>query len=467
MSSLLHYPSDTYNAYDSDSSGQNMTMQDIQSGGEVAEQRDRGNTKRLGKADVRYWESKLFHDGYTRDGQRTLSPDWSVRIQHGGRRDTFPLSTPNKANAANKARDIYQCLKGAGWDEALRRFKPDAVKPEILDATVGDFVREAQAVAGIKPKTFADYAKAFRLIVSDVFRINGGAQKFNPHTGGRDRWLEKVGAVKLADLTPERIQKWKLAFLKRAGADPAKQRVAKISVNSLLRQAKSLFSKKVLRFLNLKLPTPLPFHEVEFEPRQSMRFHSVIDVQSLIAAARDEMEGGTAAQREQFKIFLLSLCAGLRRNEIDKLEWSAFDFSKAVIHIQPTEFLAPKTQESCGEIELDPEVAEIFQKLRVTAAGNFIIDSDRQPLLGATYSTYRCKPHFDDLVAWLRKKGISSQKPIHELRKEFGSMIANEHGIFAASRALRHTDVALTNQHYADKKKRVTVGLGLRPTTTD
>ena len=128
--------------------------------------------------------------------------------------------------------------------------------------------------------------------------------------------------------------------------------------------------------------------------------------------------------------------------------------------INVTEFLQPKTQESCGAVDLDPEVAQIFEELHKKATSGFVIASDRQPLVGATYSTYRCKPVFDGLVQWLRKKGIASAKPIHELRKEYGSMIANDHGIFAASRALRHTDVAITNQHYADKTRRTTVGLG-------
>ena len=268
-----------------------------------------------------------------------------------------------------------------------------------------------------------------------------------------------MGAVKIAGLTPERIQRWKLAFIQRAGTDPTKQRTARISVNSLMRQAKALFSKKLLRFVSLRMPNPLPFDGVEFEPRQSMRFHSKVDIQALIAAAQAELAPGSADQREQFKVFVLSLCAGLRRNEIDKLEWRAFNFRTHVVHIGATEFFQPKTEESCGDIELDPEVAAIFEALSKTAAGRFVIDSGRAPIVGATYSTYRCKVIFDALVAWLRSKGIASQKPIHELRKEFGSMIANKHGIFAASRALRHTDVAITNQHYADTSKRITVGL--------
>ena len=33
-------------------------------------------------------------------------------------------------------------------------------------------------------------------------------------------------------------------------------------------------------------------------------------------------------------------------------------------------------------------------------------------------------------------------------------------GIYAASRALRHSDIAITSQHYLDKKKPTTIGMG-------
>src|SRR6266403_1819086 len=44
-------------------------------------------------------------------------------------------------------------------------------------------------------------------------------------------------------------------------------------------------------------------------------------------------------------------------------------------------------------------------------------------------------------------------------RKEFGSLVCEQFGIYAASRALRHADIAITSQHYVDKKRRATVGL--------
>jgi hypothetical protein len=46
------------------------------------------------------------------------------------------------------------------------------------------------------------------------------------------------------------------------------------------------------------------------------------------------------------------------------------------------------------------------------------------------------------------------------LRKEFGSQINALYGIHAASRALRHADIAVTNQFYADSQARVRLGLG-------
>ena len=57
---------------------------------------------------------------------------------------------------------------------------------------------------------------------------------------------------------------------------------------------------------------------------------------------------------------------------------------------------------------------------------------------------------------WLRIHGVDALKPLHTMRKEIGSIIASEHGIFEASRYLRHSDIRITSAIYADKKKTVT-----------
>ena len=83
-----------------------------------------------------------------------------------------------------------------------------------------------------------------------------------------------------------------------------------------------------------------------------------------------------------------------------------------------------------------------------------------RPRLGATYEIYRCAKEFDALVKWLRAKGITSKSPLHSLRKEFGSRICGEGGIYIASVQLRHSNIGVTRDHYLDKKQRVTVNIG-------
>src|SRR2546425_291389 len=90
-------------------------------------------------------------------------------------------------------------------------------------------------------------------IRSDIFEIDGGTSKFDYRSGGREAWLQKVDRIRLRDITPDKIQKWKVEFLRRAGSNPAKRRSATISVNSLLRQAKSLFAPDVLKFVKVDI----------------------------------------------------------------------------------------------------------------------------------------------------------------------------------------------------------------------
>src|SRR5207248_6498076 len=109
--------------------------------------------------------------------------------------------------------------------------------------TVGEFLEQVVASAGGRSKTIAGYCRAFRTIVAGIFKIDGGSAKFDYRTGGgREKWITKIHAVPLSDVTPDKIQKWKVALLQRAATDPLKHRAARISVNSLMRQAKSLFA---------------------------------------------------------------------------------------------------------------------------------------------------------------------------------------------------------------------------------
>ena len=100
-------------------------------------------------------------------------------------------------------------------------------------------------------------------------------------------WRRAVESTKLGELTPAKIQQWKLSFVASAGDDPVRQRSARISANSFLRRAKSLFAPDLMKQLEkVSFPNPLPFDGVELYKRASMRYQGGFDVFGLIGAAK-------------------------------------------------------------------------------------------------------------------------------------------------------------------------------------
>jgi hypothetical protein len=83
---------------------------------------------------------------------------------------------------------------------------------------------------------------------------------------------------------------------------------------------------------------------------------------------------------------------------------------------------------------------------------------------GSTYvmlvGQYRCMTEMRALLGWLRTKGIVSPKPLHTLRKEFGSLINVRYGLLAASEQLRHGGIGVTAKHYLENRQPSVLGLG-------
>ncbi len=108
------------------------------------------------------------------------------------------------------------------------------------------------------------------------------------------------------------------------------------------------------------------------------------------------------------------------------------DFEKGIVRIERTEYFQPKSEDSAGEVDLDAETLALLRGWKIAASGPFVIESTRAPRHESSRMNYRCTPHFDTLYAWLKKQGITARKPLHELRKELGALLASSQGIFAA-----------------------------------
>ena len=290
------------------------------------------------KTHANYWKSRLEHRTYTRDGKVFEVAEWSVRIHSKGIRKSFDLETANKEEAAIKAREIYLSILAKGWSTTIRELGSQSLPPieTITDsATVGEFLAEVERTANLKPKTFRYYRQCLRQLAAYVQGVKSDASRFDYHKGGMTAWRQQVDATSLSAITPAAVADWKIARLQRAGSDPRRKLEVNRSFNSWLRNTKSLFSEAIICKPNFRVKVPkfkVPdgqrrerevywFETVGFERPGSMKFQSPpgITYEALVAKARHELR---AESPESYKLFLLCLCAGLRRGEADVCLWT-------------------------------------------------------------------------------------------------------------------------------------------------
>jgi len=135
------------------------------------------------------------------------------------------------------------------------------------------------------------------------------------------------------------------------------------------------------------------------------------------------------------------------------LIWDQVDFRNRHIWIRTTPYFRPKARQSENRIDARPEVFEYlraFQSLSITRP--FVLS-------GAGKGPLRCKPLFDQALAWLRKQGIQDTKALHSLRKEAGSLIYQTTGSIDRAADFLRNDPRVAREHYIGRKERIEVVL--------
>ena len=426
--------------------------------GKIAKQLPNKKTGGVGKNSANYWITRLIRPVNSRGEE---SPHYSFRTLFKGRRGAFSTGTGNKDAAAKIAAGIYNDILTIGWDATLAKHRttnePDPDLPAPV-ASVGEWIAAARRVSEANASTFNCYSCSLRKIVGDILAVERTEKRFGPHKGGAAGYRAMIDGAGLDVLTPTAVQKWRLKYVKQA-KNPAKERSSMTSCNSTIRQARSLFAAKIVKFLpDLRLPDPMPFHDVEFFPRQSAKYFSRIDAKTLLQEAHGEL---FQTEPAAFVAMLIALSAGLRKGEIDSLQWHQVDFTRQLIRVESTEAASLKTADSRDEVAVSENTIAILRGFHAKRTGAFVIEAEGAESGPKKWGqNYRAGAVFDKLNAWLRKHGVTARKPLHELRKELGALVTAEHGIYAASRVLRHSDVSTTARHYTDLKTRPVIDVG-------
>jgi len=400
-----------------------------------------------------FWQERVFRPTYTRDGKRLKVAQWYARIKHGGRRESVGLGTNGREEAGRKAVRLYQLIRSKGWDAAMAEFRPDA-EPRCM-TTIGDYLVAVRPILSVRDRSWANYTYALRKIGLEAAGARDKKpEKFSPTL----IWRNRADKLPLEKLTPLAVEQWQRDFVKQAGKNHVLLQRARRSANSYVRNARALFSRKVLkrlRELSVALPSPLPFDGVTLEPQGSTRYVSQIDAGELFKLARAKL---AKKHPESWKVILLAMGAGLRRSEIDGLCWTQIDFDKGEIRILNHEHFEAKTADSQDSVFVD---AGLLAQLKASRdeASLFVVQP-KTPAVERGGQYYRCQETFEHVTSWLRKHGVKDDKPLHALRKEFGSIITATADIHTASRQLRHSNISTTANYYADNRRRATVEVG-------
>lgn len=432
---------------------------------------DKPHRVRSGENTTAYWASRLFKNTYrSKDGRTIELPEWYVRIRHGGETKRVRLHSGDRTQAADEARSLARQVMEEGWVAVTRNQKRIAATPTI-EAVCDAYVEVAESMGADAPRPISvvNYTRCLRQLA------------------------ELAGAKELRDLTRERVEQAMRVYEtqgRKAGRRPT---AVTNSWRKVVRNAGAVFSTWARAALKKSHGIELPANPFAGLAKQqvvdayepfSPDIISKIERESPALLTGDPKAADPAVtpfakkfkkahgRIPQWKGFdfrqphpdaycalLLGLHCGLRAREIDfaKWEWIADD-SQGLRIVIPEMDTADGFRPKSGRkrrVPLQREVYEALLKAR-TDASPYIIGGGLGTEKALAGLGYRSPDTFRKLNLWLRQRGVEKGKvrghPLHTLRKEYGSYIASQFGLFAAQAVLGHQDPKITSTHYAGLK---------------
>ena len=379
------------------------------------------------------------------------SPYLQVRLTVGGKRRQFSTGERNERAATAKARAITADFQSLGYNEALALHskKDDVVE---LNPTIDELVKL--------------YEKAAK-----TFDVPPGAASIRVYTNNLKLITGFCGVRRLSGFSPEAIDRGKRKYLAQY-SDVRDPNSIRTTLASVLRNAAAVFSKQALaafRAFGLEIENPFLASRLKgikiktYSPLPREVLNQIWEHSSLLrdgnpnAPAPDEdlppkkRIDFRLPHADAYAILFLELGLGLRRNEADKAEWAWCNQTRdgrRFMEVRETDVFKPKSKRS-RIIPIAEDVWEALASVRVEGA-RFIVPAEiRRKRKGSPLSSYRCDSGHRILVEWLRGMGVTSAKPCHAMRKEFGSYVATSFSLFHAQKLLGHSSPNVTSDYYA------------------
>lgn len=392
-----------------------------------------------------------------RDGTTYWSAEWHGCRKYRGKRYYFPLGTDPK-EAMRKWGSIMRDISNPGipFQSVLIKYKrgytPGSATPvqnrriDEDDRTIGDhldFVWANRSALNVQPDYLRNYGSCLIRIVGVGLAWQAGEEDATAMLTQRQIDNLKKKPLSLLDLLL--VEAYKQATLDSADEEGRSEKSAKRSVNSYIRQAKALFSKRIRNLCKangIQLPDLADFLDSDGYSGVKVRYQLPND--ALIRKTFEYLaDPDKAPPRDVYVAILLALFADARKSEVIKARpvWLTESHDQPGIDLKETKNGLPR---------FIPLPLQVFLWLREStpATNTYFIEGTK---------TYRTADVYKAANAWLRALGWDRGKPFHELRKLYGSMIATTQGLEKAKDLLDHESIRTTEEHYA----KTTMGQGI------
>ena len=408
--------------------------------------------KSFSKRDSRYWYGRIFQQTQA-NGQ--TDANWSCRVAIGGRRRQLSLDTGNRQTAAERAAAFYSSARDEGWDAALTAYasRRKPTPPPPASATVG-------AVIGIIEERGTHLRQSTKLRIYSALRVisasAAGIAEYDSKASNVAKAIRRdaIDRIDLATVTPDLVRRWQRDFIAVEGDDDLRQATKKRSADGTLAAFSRAWTAALApHYADAALTMPSnPAKSVRLFRLKTPRYRSDVDAGALVRDAKDQLSG------DGYRTLLLALQFGLRRAEVDRLQWQHIDLVAGQLSVEGTEAGATKTGASERVLDISPGMVDVLTEWKEEAIGDYVV-APLAALRPKRWSSYRADAAFEEVLRWLRGRGWDSAQPLHQLRKEFGSMVSMNFGVFEASEALGHSDVRVTAALYVAAKRAIHLDL--------
>ena len=351
--------------------------------------------------------------------KRGEGTSYSLRIQHQGKRRILATGHADLTLAKAKAKELLTEILDGKPVERVPRGKSSPTIGKVLEA-----FREGDQ--HVRSRTGRHYELSLLRMIKDVAGLEAEAAK-----------KETLGI-----LTEDFVRQYQVLKQKTGrGVDYVTPMAANTGINSVVRQARGVFSRSALRIYEragISLPPTLDgFLKAQFLKELSHRYSDNPIPQEQIEKLNKDLPKLKEQDERLWAIHLMIRLMGLRDSEIERARrhWlvKRGDQTFLVINRREGE-AAPKRSD--GEVPVPQALLDYFAS-----------HSDDH-LIPAKHPTERhnliCKIH----SKWVRARVPGRTKTNHELRKWAGSMVATKTNSWERAAEFLRIDIETAKLHY-------------------